>query len=94
LAERKMKKHEAIRNATDLFNNEKYWQTHEVFEPLWNAANGEEKALLNGIILFAAAFVHDEKDESSICISILNRAKKKLSEAKGLRNKSTNLTNN
>ena len=84
LAERKMEKHEAIRNARDLFNNEKYWQTHEVLEPLWNAANGEEKALLNGIILIAAAFVHDEKDESSICISILNRAKKKLSQAKGL----------
>ena len=66
-----MEKHEAIRNARDLFNNEKYWQTHEVLEPLWNAANGEEKALLNGIILIAAAFVHDEKDESSICISIL-----------------------
>ena len=59
-------------------------QTHEVLEPLWKAANGEEKALLNGIILIAAALVHDEKDESSICISILNTAKKKPSQAKGL----------
>ena len=31
----------------------------------------------------AAAFVHDEKDESSICIAILSRAMKKLSTAKG-----------
>ena len=44
----------------------------------------EEKDLLNGIILIAAAFVHEEKDESSICISILDRARKKLSQSKGL----------
>ena len=41
LAERQMEKHEAIRNARDSFNNEKYWQTLEVLEPLWKAANGE-----------------------------------------------------
>ncbi|HXX98767.1 MAG TPA: DUF309 domain-containing protein [Candidatus Bathyarchaeia archaeon] len=79
-----MEKHEAIRKARDLFNNEKYWQTHEVLEPVWKGAHGEEKDLLNGIILIAAAFVHDERDESSICVSILGRAKKKLSESKGL----------
>ena len=84
LTERQMEKHEAIRKAKDLFNNEKYWQTHEVLEPVWKGAHGEEKDLLNGIILIAAAFVHDEKDESSICISILSRAKKKLSQSKGL----------
>jgi uncharacterized protein len=84
LTERQMEKQEAIRKAKNLFNNEKYWQTHEVLEPVWKGAHGEEKDLLNGIILIAAAFVHDEKDESSICISILSRAKKKLSQSKGL----------
>jgi hypothetical protein len=84
LAERQMEKHGAIRNARDLFNNEKYWQTHEVLESVWKGAHAEEKDLLNGIILIAAAFVHEEKDESSICISILNRARKKLSQSKGL----------
>ncbi|MDP9290133.1 MAG: hypothetical protein M3P08_18340 [Thermoproteota archaeon] len=34
--------------------------------------------------MIAAAFVHDEKDESSICIAILSRAMKKLSQAEGL----------
>jgi len=84
LVERQIEKHEAIRKARDLFNDEKYWQTHEVLESVWKGAHAEEKDLLNGIILIAAAFVHEEKDESSICISILNRARKKLSQSKGL----------
>jgi hypothetical protein len=57
---------------------------HEALESVWKDACREEKDLLNGIILIAAAFVHDEKDESSICIAILSRAMKKLSRAKGL----------
>jgi hypothetical protein len=43
-----------------------------------------KKALLNGIILIAAAFVHAQKDGYSICIAILSRAMEKLSRAKGL----------
>ncbi|MGB8936617.1 MAG: DUF309 domain-containing protein [Candidatus Nitrosopolaris sp.] len=84
LGEKRMEKHEAMRKARDLFNNERYWGTHEVLEPIWKEAHDEEKDLLNGIILIAAAFVHEEKDESSICIAILSRAMKKLSQAKGL----------
>jgi predicted metal-dependent hydrolase len=79
-----MEKHEAILKAMDLFNHEKYWGAHEALESVWKDASREEKDLMNGIILIAAAFVHDEKDESSICIAILSRAMKKLSRAKGL----------
>ena len=84
LVEKQMEKHEAIWKAKDLFNNEKYWGTHEVLESIWKKAHHEEKDVLNGIILIAAAFVHDEKDESSICIAILSRAMKKLTQANGL----------
>jgi hypothetical protein len=45
---------------------------------VWKNATGTEKEILNGIILVAAAFVHDEKDEQDISISILERAKRKL----------------
>ena len=79
-----MEKHEAMQKARDLFNNEKSWGTHEVLESVWKGARHEEKDLLNGIILIAAALVHDEKDESSITIAILSRAMKKLSQANGL----------
>src|SRR3989442_5785587 len=84
IVEKRMEKQEAIMKAKDLFNDEKYWGAHEVLESVWKDAHHEEKDLLNGIILISAAFVHDEKDESSICIAILSRAMKKLSQAEGL----------
>jgi len=84
IVETKMKKEEAIRRARILFNNEKYWGTHEILESVWKNSLKDEKDLLNGLILIAAAFVHEEKDESDICISILKRAMQKLSKASGL----------
>jgi len=39
---------------------------------------GEEKELLQGFILVAVAFVHFQKDEIEICLSVLKRAIKKL----------------
>jgi predicted metal-dependent hydrolase len=62
---------------------QKYWLAHEVLESIWKNAQGYEKEILNGIILVAAAFVHDEKDETDICISILKRASKKLEKGAG-----------
>jgi predicted metal-dependent hydrolase len=84
VVEKRMEKNKAILRAKDLFNNEKYWGAHEALESVWKDASHEEKDLLNGIILIAAAFVHDQKNESSICIRILSRAMKKLSQANGL----------
>ena len=78
IVERHMGKDEAIDRAVELFNDEKYWGAHEAFESVWKESNGAEKSILNGIILVAAAFVHDEKDEPEICLSILQRARKRL----------------
>ena len=44
----------AIEKARDLFNNERYWRCHEVLENIWKQSEGEEKRLLNGVILVAA----------------------------------------
>ena len=81
--EKKLPKDEAIKYAVSLFNFEKYWSAHEVLESIWKGSQGHERDLLNGIILVAAAFVHDEKDERDICISILKRAIKKLEKTRG-----------
>ena len=78
VVERHMGKDEAIGRAAELFNDEKYWGAHEALESAWKGSSGAEKSILNGIILVAAAFVHDEKDEPEICLSILQRARKKL----------------
>ena len=83
IIDRDIEKDEAIKRAMQLFNDEKYWQAHEVLEYVWKNESGIEKDILNGIILVAAAFVHDEKDESDVCISILQRARKKFGRASG-----------
>jgi uncharacterized protein len=83
IIEHHMEKDKAINLATQLFNDEKYWQAHEALESVWKNASGIEKDILNGIILVAAAFVHDEKDEPDVCLSILQRARKKLGRAGG-----------
>ncbi len=76
-----MEKDKAIERAVWLFNDERYWEAHEVLEQVWKNSTGAEKEILNGIILVAAAFVHDEKNEQDICISILQRAQRKLEGA-------------
>jgi uncharacterized protein len=80
IMERYMEKDEAIMRAVQLFNDERYWEAHESLEYVWKDATGTEKEILNGIILVAAAFVHHEKDELDICVSILRRAKRKLDQ--------------
>lgn len=78
ILERHMEKDKAVKRAVQLFNDERYWEAHEALEYVWKNATGTEKEILNGIILVAAAFVHDEKDEQDVSISILHRAKRKL----------------
>jgi hypothetical protein len=83
ISDKKLEKDDAIKHARNLFNNEKYWGAHEVLESVWKNSHGNEKTLLNALILISAAFVHDEKNESEICISILKRAMMKLEKANG-----------
>src|SRR5215204_1380701 len=72
--ERHLSKAEAIERAIVLFNDEKYWWSHEALEMVWKKASGQEKQLLNGVILICAAFVHFQKNEDNICFSILERS--------------------
>jgi uncharacterized protein len=84
IVEKKLPKDDAIRYASELFNDSKYWQSHEILESVWKTSRGNEKDLLNGLILVAAGLVHYQKDESNICISIMQRAMDKLQNSKGM----------
>lgn len=75
--ERHLSKEDAIKRAVVFFNDEKYWWSHEALEMVWKEASGQEKQLLNGLILICAAFVHFQKNENNICFSILERARVK-----------------
>ncbi|WOV93123.1 MAG: DUF309 domain-containing protein [Candidatus Nitrosoabyssus spongiisocia] len=72
-----MEKDSAIQDAKYYFNNERFWECHEALEWVWNHSTGIEKTTVQGIILVAAAFVHYQKAENDICISIFNRALEK-----------------
>jgi uncharacterized protein len=83
IVEGELDKKVSLELARELFNNEKYWKTHEILEGVWKHTQGDERALLNGIILVAAALVHYQKGEHDICISIMKRALDKLHSAYG-----------
>src|SRR5262249_30489999 len=61
-----------------LFNEERYWEAHEVLEGLWKQAKGDERQLLQGLILTAAALVHAQKDEWGVVSTMLADAESRL----------------
>ncbi len=83
IGESELDKKVSLELARQLFNTEKYWKTHEILEGVWKHTQGDERALLNGIILVAAALVHYQKGEHDTCISIMKRALDKLRSAYG-----------
>jgi predicted metal-dependent hydrolase len=76
-------KDDVLDNAIFLFNIERFWKSHEVLEGIWKESLGIEKRVLNGLILIDAAFVHFQKNEISVFISILKRSLEKLQESHG-----------
>jgi uncharacterized protein len=60
--------------AKALFNAERYWECHEVLEGLWRQKQGDERRLLQAIILVCAAYVHHQKGEDGVALSVLGRA--------------------
>src|SRR5579885_594817 len=84
VVEERIEKEDALKKAKQYFNDERYWECHEVLESVWKKTHEGEKDLVQGIILVAAALVHYQKYENDICISILNRSMEKFTRASGL----------
>ena len=78
-----VEKEQAISDGISYFNNERFWECHEILEGVWKNCTGDEKFLVQGLILVAAGLVHYQKDEDEICISIFNRALAKLEYSNG-----------
>ena len=76
-------KEDAVKEGINYFNNERFWECHEVLEGVWKNCSGDEKILVQGLILVAAALVHFQKDQDPICLSVLGRAMAKLEKASG-----------
>jgi len=58
---------DAVAEARKLFNAAQYWHVHEALEVVWLKRQGEEKALLQGLIIAAASLVHWQKKEWEVC---------------------------
>ncbi len=69
---------DVMAEARQLFNEERYWEAHEVLEGIWRPAKGSEKQLLQGIILTAAALVHAQKNELAVVGPMLEDAAQRL----------------
>jgi len=83
IIEEEIDKNQLIKDGIFYFNNERFWECHEALEGVWKQCIGDEKELIQGLILVAAALVHYQKDENTICLSVLGRALKKLHSKSG-----------
>jgi uncharacterized protein len=64
----------------ELFNEQRYWECHEVMESIWcKEKDPIEKELQQGVILAASALVHAQKSEEDVCFGMLPRTLEKLS---------------
>ncbi len=82
--EEHIEKEDAIKQGVFYFNEERFWEAHEVLEGVWKKCYEGEKDLVQGIILIAAALVHYQKAENTICLSVLGRAMEKLANSTGM----------
>lgn len=82
--EEHIEKEDAIKLGIFYFNEERFWEAHEVLESVWKNSYEGEKDLVQGIILIAAALVHYQKAENTICLSVLGRAMDKLANSTGM----------
>lgn len=76
-------KEKTVEEAVGYFNAERYWECHETLEGLWRTAKGEERLLLQAIILVCAALVHEQRGERDVALGIYRRALPQISWEKG-----------
>ncbi len=69
---------ELFAEARNQFNAERYWECHETLEGVWRNMSGDERSYVQGIILVCAAFVHSQKGEERVALSVLTRALRQL----------------
>ena len=73
-------KQAAVQFVIELFNEQRYWECHEVMEGVWREEKvPAEKDLQQGVILAVSALVHAQKDEGVVCFGMIPRTLKKLS---------------
>ena len=52
---------EALKEAIDLFNNQKWYEAHDAFEDIWNDLVGDERQIVQGILQVSVSQFHLNK---------------------------------
>lgn len=72
-----------------LFNEQHFFDAHEVLEDVWRAAPVEQKKFLQGLIQLAVGFHHHSQGNTVGAVSLLRRAARNLEaeprQARGIR---------
>lgn len=84
VVEEKIEKEDGIKDGIFYFNNERFWEAHEAWEGVWKKCYGQEKEVIQGLILVAVAFAHSQKNDDDIGIGMFGRALEKLGNFTGM----------
>ena len=52
---------ESLKEAVDLFNNQKWYEAHDAFEDIWNGLQGDERQVIQGILQVSVSQFHLSK---------------------------------
>ena len=81
VVEEEIEKEDGIKDGIFYFNNERFWEAHESLEGVWKKCEGREKELVQGIILLAVSFAHQQKNDEDIGIGMLSRSLEKIGDS-------------
>jgi len=83
VTEEDIPKDDGIRDGIFYYNHERFWEAHEAWEGVWKKCSGQEKSLVQGLILLAVAFAHCQKNDDLIGLGMLSRAEEKIGNHAG-----------
>ena len=69
---------ELFRRGIDLFNQDEFFECHEVLEELWTPTRQPERWFLQSLIHFAVAFYHHRRGNRAGAVRQLNKGLKKI----------------
>ena len=59
--ESKKKFYDSLNIALNLFNNKKWYESHDAFEDIWNTVDGDERQVIQGILQVSVSQFHLSK---------------------------------
>jgi len=69
-----------LARGVDLFNQEDYFEAHEVWEDAWRQEQGERRRFLQGLIQVAAGFVKLQRRQPRGAKALLERGAEQIAE--------------